>query len=105
MIGASVTDPAWLEQVPGDRPAMIVAEGLMPYLASDEAPKLVARLVAHFPSGELAFDGYSRLGLKMLRLTPQLRATGAEVHWAIDDPKELEQAGAGPQARRREDPV
>ena len=36
MIGASATDPSWLEQVPGDRPVMIVAEGFMPYLASDE---------------------------------------------------------------------
>jgi O-methyltransferase involved in polyketide biosynthesis len=90
MIGASVTDPGWLEQVPGGRPAMIVAEGLMPYLLSDEAPKLVARLVAHCPSGELAFDGYSRLGLKMLRITPQVRATDAEVHWALDDPHALE---------------
>jgi O-methyltransferase involved in polyketide biosynthesis len=95
MIGASVTDPGWLDQVPGDRPAMIVAEGLMPYLPSDEAPKLVARLVGHCPSGELAFDGYSRLGLKMLRITPQVRATGAEVHWALDDPHALEREVPG----------
>ena len=67
----------------------------MPYLAEEEAPKLVARLVAHFASGELAFDAYSRLGLTMLRLTPQLRATGAEVHWALDDPKTLERAVPG----------
>jgi O-methyltransferase involved in polyketide biosynthesis len=95
LIAASVTEPGWLDEVAGDRPAMIVAEGLMPYLASTEAPKLVARLVAHFPSGELVFDGYSRLGLKMLRLTPQLRASGAEVHYAIDDPKTLEAAAPG----------
>ena len=95
MIGASVTAPGWLEQVPGGRPVMIVAEGLMPYLPSEEAPKLVARLVAHFPSGELAFDGYSRLGLEMLRLTPQVRATGAEVHWALDDARTLEKAVPG----------
>jgi O-methyltransferase involved in polyketide biosynthesis len=92
MIGASVTEPGWLQQVPSDRAVMIVAEGLMPYLAAAEAPKLVARLVAHFPSGELAFDGYSRLGLKMLRITPQFRATGAEVHWALDDAHSLERA-------------
>jgi O-methyltransferase involved in polyketide biosynthesis len=95
MISASVTDPAWLEQVPGDRPAMIVAEGLMPYLPSDEAPKMLARLVAHFPSGELAFDAYGRFGLKMLRITPQVRATGAEVHCALDDPHALEREVPG----------
>jgi O-methyltransferase involved in polyketide biosynthesis len=39
--------------------------------------------------------GYGRLGLKMLRITPQLRATGAEVHWALDDPKSLETVAPG----------
>ena len=101
MISASVTDPAWLEQVPDDRPAMIVAEGLMPYLPSDEAPKMVARLVAYFQSGELTFDGYSQLGLKILRVTPQVRATGAEVHWALDDPHALEREIPGLQLSRR----
>jgi O-methyltransferase involved in polyketide biosynthesis len=55
----------------------------------------VARLVGHFRSGELVFDGYSRLGLTMLRMTPQVRATGAEVHYSIEDPKELEAAAPG----------
>jgi O-methyltransferase involved in polyketide biosynthesis len=95
MVGASVTDAAWLGQVPSDRPAMIIAEGLMPYLPSDEAPKMLARLVSHFPSGELAFDAYGRFGLKMLRITPQVRATGAEVHWALDDPHALEREVPG----------
>src|SRR5215469_15673988 len=33
MIGSSVTDPGFLDEVPTDRPAMIVAEGVMMYLA------------------------------------------------------------------------
>ncbi|MEV4171107.1 class I SAM-dependent methyltransferase [Nonomuraea sp. NPDC049709] len=31
-IGSSVTDLAWLERVPGDAPALVVAEGLLYYL-------------------------------------------------------------------------
>jgi O-methyltransferase involved in polyketide biosynthesis len=95
LIATSVTDLGWLEDANARRPAMVVAEGLMPYLPSAEAPKLVARLVDHFTTGELAFDGYSTLGLKVLRMTPQLRATGAEVHYAIDDPKSLEAVAPG----------
>src|SRR5262245_6468434 len=79
LIATSVTDLGWLEDADARRPAMVVAEGLMPYLPSAEAPKLVERLVDHFTTGELAFDGYSSLGLKVLRMTPQVRATGAEV--------------------------
>jgi O-methyltransferase involved in polyketide biosynthesis len=67
-------------------------EGLTPYLPAEEGPRLLARLVAHLASGELMFDAYSRFGLKLLRLNPTIRATGAEVYWAIDDPHELERA-------------
>ena len=31
----------------------------------------------------------------MLRVTPQVRATGAEVHWALDDPHALEREVPG----------
>ena len=31
MIASSVTDPAWLESIPADRPVLVVAEGLLMY--------------------------------------------------------------------------
>jgi O-methyltransferase involved in polyketide biosynthesis len=92
LVASSVTEPDWLAEVPRNRPAMVVAEGLTPYLAADEGPRLVSRLVSHLAIGELMFDAYSRFGLKLLRLNPAIRATGAEVHWAIEDPHELERA-------------
>jgi O-methyltransferase involved in polyketide biosynthesis len=92
LVPSSVTEPRWLDAVPRDRPAMIVAEGLTPYIAADEGPRLFSRLVSHLASGELMFDAYSRFGLKLLRLNPSFRATGAEVHWSIEDPHELELA-------------
>jgi O-methyltransferase involved in polyketide biosynthesis len=89
LIGASVTDASWLDAVPRDSPVMIIAEGLLPYLPEDEVPRLFARVVGHFPSGEVAFDGYSRLGVRMLRNNRMIKATGASLHWGIDDPQEL----------------
>lgn len=91
LIGSSVTDTAWLELIPKDRPAMIVAEGLLPYLVLEEVHKLLQRLTTHLPSGELAFDGYNSLGLRFLRNLPSVRATGAKLHWPLDDLRELEQ--------------
>ncbi|RDJ21427.1 class I SAM-dependent methyltransferase [Bosea caraganae] len=91
LIGSSVTDPAWLEAIPQDKPTMIVAEGLLPYLLPEEVHRLLQRLTAHLPRGELAFDGYSNLGLKFLRNLPSVRATGAKLLWPLDDPRELEQ--------------
>lgn len=90
LIGSSVTEPGWLEAVPGGRPAMIVAEGLLPYLAAEEVPLLIDRLTRHLPGGELVFDSYSALGLRLLALQPAIRATGASLHWALEDPHELE---------------
>jgi O-methyltransferase involved in polyketide biosynthesis len=58
-IGADLTDPGWLDPVPGDRPAVIVADGLMAFLTQDDMVALLRRLIGHFPSGEVAFNGYS----------------------------------------------
>lgn len=90
LVGTSVTDPAWLATIPTDQPTMIIAEGLLPYLVQEEVHRLLQRLTAHLPGGELAFDGYSSLGLKFLRNLPSVRATGAKLLWPLDDPRELE---------------
>jgi O-methyltransferase involved in polyketide biosynthesis len=92
-IGTSVTDFAWLDQVPSDRPALIVAEGLTMYLTPETGNELVRRLVAKFPSGELICDVFSRLGIKAQKLNTPVRRAKATLHWGIDDPRELERHG------------
>lgn len=67
-------------KVPRERPALVLAEGLMPYLRESQVRRLVERLVDHLGSGELLFDGYGRLGIMLLRRYPPLRETGAQVH-------------------------
>lgn len=89
-VGASVLDPAWLAEVPRDRPALVVAEGLTMYLPRAGGVDLLRRLVAHLPSGEMAFDSYSPIGVRMSRRMPVLRRAGARLDWAIADPRELE---------------
>lgn len=95
LIGSSVTERGWLEALPQDRPAMIVAEGLLPYLPEEEVPLLLERLVRHCRSGEIVFDAYSPLGLKLIALQPSIKATGAVLHWSLDDPAELERQVPG----------
>ncbi|MEU6644019.1 class I SAM-dependent methyltransferase [Saccharomonospora sp. NPDC046836] len=92
-LGTSVTDFAWLDQVPSDRPALIVAEGLTMYLKPDEGTELVRRLVAKFPSGELICDLFSRLAIKAQKINVVVRRAGATLHWGVDDPRELERYG------------
>ncbi|MEV5572156.1 class I SAM-dependent methyltransferase [Spirillospora sp. NPDC052269] len=90
LIGASVTDDGWLEQVPADRPVLIIAEGLFPYLTAAEVRRLLRRLTDHFPDGELLFDGLApwavwgnklfqwsvRDGRDVERLNPRLHLAG-----------------------------
>ncbi|MEV7970217.1 class I SAM-dependent methyltransferase [Sphaerisporangium sp. NPDC088356] len=80
MIGASVTDDGWLEAIPADRPVLIIAEGLLPYLTLTEVRSLLQRLTDHFPSGELIFDA----------LTPRIVRMLKHFQWSPRDAKEIE---------------
>jgi len=81
MIGASVTDPDWLGRVPADRPALIIAEGFLMYLAESDVRRLLQRLTDHFRSGELIFDG----------VAPWLTRLAKRAHWwGLRDGRELE---------------
>jgi O-methyltransferase involved in polyketide biosynthesis len=91
LIGSSVVEPAWLEQVPADKPAMVVAEGLTMYLREEEVQHLFTAITTRLPSGEAAFDAFSRLGVWVVQRQRSVRATGATLHWGIDDPRELEE--------------
>ena len=89
-VASSVTDLALLEQIPGDRPVLMVAEGLTMYLPAVEGIALLRRIVAHFPSGELIFDAFSRLGVKLSnRLNPPVVSSGSHLEWGIDDPERI----------------
>jgi O-methyltransferase involved in polyketide biosynthesis len=60
-IGASVADPDWLDQIPGDRPVIVVADTVLMFLAEDEVRTVFRRIVDHFPRGEFVFTTYSSL--------------------------------------------
>jgi O-methyltransferase involved in polyketide biosynthesis len=90
MIGASVTDDGWLEDVPADRPTVAVFEGLTMYLREEDGKALVQRITGRFPSGQLLFDCYGSLGIRLQKLVPAVRNAGATLHWGIDDPRTLE---------------
>lgn len=67
MIGSSVTDPGWLEQVPADRPALVVAEGLLMYLSETQVRELLQRPTDRFSTGELLADLLSPWGPRLPR--------------------------------------
>lgn len=89
MIGCSVTDHSWMDRVDSDGPALIIAEGLLMYLHPNEVRDLLLALRERFPGSEIAFDVLSPLVVRRRSRHPSMRKTGAEWHWAVDDPAEV----------------
>lgn len=93
LVGSSVLDLNWVDHLPADRPTLVIGEGLTMYLDPVGAPALLSALVRYLPEGEMAFDFYSRSGLKAQKLNSIVRRAGATLTWGIDDASELEPLG------------
>jgi methyltransferase (TIGR00027 family) len=85
MIGSSVTDPGWLEQVPAGRPTLVVAEGLLMYVTESEVRELLARVTDRCGNGELLFDTTAPSGPRLSKLF-----THGIVKWGIRDARDIE---------------
>ncbi|QIS18982.1 class I SAM-dependent methyltransferase [Nocardia terpenica] len=86
-VGSSVTDTEWWTAVPTDRPTLVLAEGLLMYLAPDDVDALIARALAHLPTGELAFDGVAPWVVSAARWQPAMRRAETGFRWALPSPK------------------
>jgi O-methyltransferase involved in polyketide biosynthesis len=95
VVAASVIDSAWLPDIPDDRPALVVAEGLTMYLTKEDGIALLRRVVEHFPSGELQFDAFSSFGIKTQWTNAVVRRSGSTLHWGINGPEDIIEAVPG----------
>ena len=80
LLASSVTDPDWLQEIPVDRPTLVVAEGVLPYLTEAEVRQLLVRLIDRLPGGELIFDGVAGPTAHMTKL----------FQWRLGEPYEIE---------------
>ena len=88
-IATSATDQSWLDQIPADRPVLLLAEGISMYLTEDEGVALLRRVVDHFPSGELQVDFYNWLAIKSQKSHTLVRRTGSTLYWAVNSPQDI----------------
>ena len=95
VVAASVTDPAWLRDIPTDRPTLMIGEGLTMYLTELDGIALLRRVVDRFPSGELQFDAFNRLGIKTQWINSPVRRSGSRLYWGINGPGEILRAVPG----------
>ncbi|HEY9305308.1 MAG TPA: class I SAM-dependent methyltransferase, partial [Mycobacterium sp.] len=95
VVAASVTDPAWLTEIPAYRPTLMIGEGLTMYLTEQDGTALLRRVVDRFGSGELQFDAFNWLGIKSQWLNTVVRRSGSTLHWAINGPDDIIEAVPG----------
>jgi len=95
MLPVSVTDLSWLADIPADGPALLIGEGLTPYLTKDGGLGLLRRVVDRFPAGELQFDAFSTLGIRSQAINPVVRRSGSKLRWAINGPSDIVDAVPG----------
>jgi O-methyltransferase involved in polyketide biosynthesis len=96
MLSASLADPAWLEKIPNDRPAMLIADGVLEYLTREQVAALLKGVTEHFPHGEAAFDIMSPSAVQSAR--SELPDESGPLHkWEVEDVREVDQLNDGMQ--------
>lgn len=85
MIGSSVTDPQWVEQIPTGHPTLVVAEGLLMYVSESEVRSLLTRLLDRFDRGELQFDTLSAVAPLLSKVF-----TRGIIKWGIGNARDIE---------------
>jgi O-methyltransferase involved in polyketide biosynthesis len=73
-VPVSLAEKQWPEGIPGDRPTVLVADGLFAFLPEAVIVAIFRRITEHFASGEFAFNDYGRIGWVSklaIKLVPQ----------------------------------
>jgi O-Methyltransferase involved in polyketide biosynthesis len=90
MIGSSVTEPGWLKEIPVNRPALILAEGLVEYLSEEKMHRLLMQITDHFQYGHIAFDIMNSFAIKLVKDKLQT-VMGVTPSWAVDDVRQIDE--------------
>ncbi|MGV0717820.1 class I SAM-dependent methyltransferase [Mycolicibacterium sp. XJ662] len=95
LVAGSLTDPNWLTSIPRDRPAIVVADGVVGFLTEAENRTILRAITDHFTAGgELAVVAYARITARLMGSMKILRSVGVSKSyrgWGFDDPRTLEQ--------------
>jgi O-methyltransferase involved in polyketide biosynthesis len=87
LIGAPLEDLRWLDEVAGDRPVLVVAEGVLMYLSEANVKALLNAVTGHFASGQLVFDAVHPWIAR--RTGSNVGGTGASYRWGLDEPQDI----------------
>jgi O-methyltransferase involved in polyketide biosynthesis len=92
-VAKSVLDPTWMSDInPGNRPVLLIAEGLFMYFRESDLHPLFDRLVGDFPGAEMLFEMLAPLLVNHAQHHDAVGRTAgkAQFLWGCLDCRELE---------------
>ena len=89
LIATPATEPNWLDQIPADRPTLLIAEGISMYLTEDEGIALLQRFIDRFGTGEVQIDFFNWLAIKSQKSQSLVRTSGSTLYWAVNSPQDI----------------
>lgn len=89
-IAKSALDESWTKEIRAEgKKLLIIAEGVVMYLTSEEVRKLLNMLTDHFDSFELHLDCVSRFSVNRAGMNKAVRKTRSEYHFGVSKGREI----------------
>ena len=95
MVAADVRDIRWLEDIPRQRHALVVMEGISMYLTAPERNALLLAIGEHFDRVSLLMDCYTTFAARASRFKNPINTVGVTQVYGMDDPREPEAGSLG----------
>lgn len=89
MLPSDVRDPQWFQQIPCDRPVIIVMEGISMYLSPEELRLLIEQFKLNLKNCYLLMDVYTEMAAKASKYKNPINDVGVTRVYGLDDPGSL----------------
>ncbi|TPG32309.1 class I SAM-dependent methyltransferase [Mycolicibacterium hodleri] len=83
-VAASILEADWVTTIPGDRPTMVVADGLFAFLTEPMVVTALRSVTGHFESGVIAFNDYgpvSQVNKFLGKLATSRKSNSPHTQW------------------------
>ena len=89
MIGSSVLDYKWIDEIEKSKNILIILEGLTMYLSDIEIKELINEIQIKLGNVNLIFDAYSIKAVKISKIKNPVNQMNASIKYGIDSPKDF----------------
>lgn len=89
MVPSDIRDTQWLQEIPGNCPAIIVMEGVSMYLPPEELNAVLQQWRTHFSEVHLLMDSYTVFAARATKYKNPINEVGVTQVYGMDDPRAI----------------